>query len=229
MRGCCAIPQRPSSPSRSQAGPGPVLGRRAAVLHQKQAGEENDRNRYHIGLEERGGDFQPLDRAQHRNGGRDDAVAIEQRGADQARRHDPQVPFASTAGAAQRQRGKRKQSAFAAVVGAHDDEHVFHRDHQHQRPDDQRERAENGTLAQIAEINKRLADGVERRGADIAIDDAERGDRQARAGAQVKIALLRRRVQRQRVNSVGRHSTYAPRRHLAFTALIFHSDPQGSV
>jgi hypothetical protein len=41
------------------------------------------------------------------------------------------------------------------------------------------ESAENGGLAHVTEIHKRLADGIERRSADIAIDDAERCNRPA--------------------------------------------------
>ena len=111
--------------------------------------------------------------------------------------------------AAQHQRGQRQKPALAAVVGAHDDEDVFDRDDQHQRPDDQRERAEDRVLAQIAEIDERLAHGIERRGADIAVDDAERGDRQARTGAQPNFAPPRGRVEHQRWIRSARHSAYS--------------------
>ena len=44
--------------------------------------------------------------------------------------------------------------------------------------DDEQESAENGVLAHVTGIHKRLADGIERRSADIAIDDAKRRNRQ---------------------------------------------------
>ena len=77
------------------------------------------------------------------------------------------------------------------VVGAHDDEDVFDRNNQHQGPDDERKGAQDRLLAQIPEINERLADRVKRRGSDITVDDAERGDRQTRTSAQVEILLPR--------------------------------------
>jgi hypothetical protein len=49
-------------------------------------------------------------------------------------------------------------------------------------------------IAQIAEIDERLPNGVERRGADITIDDAERGNRQAGADAEAMIAPLAGRI-----------------------------------
>ena len=157
--------------------------RRSAALHQKQAGQQNDGNRNNVGVEKRRRDFQALHRAQHRDRGRDDAVAVKQRGADQARRHDPQISLMRRVGPAQHQGGQRQQPALAAVVGPHDDEDVFDHDDQHQGPNDERERAEDGVLAHVAEIDQRLPDGVERRSADIAEDDAERGERQARTSA----------------------------------------------
>jgi hypothetical protein len=117
-----------------------------------------------------------------------------ERSADEARRHDPQIPFAFAAGSAQDQRCKSEQPALATVVGPHDDEHVFNRDHQHESPDDQRERAQYGSLAEVTEIDQRLPDGVERGSADIAEYDAQGSECQARAGIQAKDMLLRRRL-----------------------------------
>ena len=51
-----------------------------------------------------------------------------------------------------------------------------------QRPDDQRQHAENPRRGDRGAIVEALLDGVERRGADIAIDDAQRRDRQVLAG-----------------------------------------------
>ena len=42
-----------------------------------------------------------------------------------------------------RQRHQRQDAALAAVVGAHDQHHVFHRDDQHERPEDQRQDAQD--------------------------------------------------------------------------------------
>jgi hypothetical protein len=139
-----------------------------------------------------------LDRTQHGNRGGDDPIAIEQRGANETRRHDHGVALLCPSGGAQHKCGQRQEAAFAAIVGAHDDEDVFDCYDQRQGPDDQRESTEDRVLAEIAEIDERLAHGIERRGADIAIDDAKRSDRQARACAQLELAPPRGRIEHQR-------------------------------
>ena len=59
----------------------------AAALHEKQRDEHGQPERDHIGLQRRRRDLQPLDRAEHRDRRRDDAVPIEQCGAEHARDH----------------------------------------------------------------------------------------------------------------------------------------------
>ena len=161
--------------------------RRSVALHQKQTGEENDRNRNNVGIKKRRRHFEALHRAQHRDRGSDDPVAVKQRGADQPRPHDPQVSLMCRVGPAQHQRGQRQQPALAAVVGPHDDEDVFDHDDQHQGPNDERERAENRVLTHVAEIDQRLPDGIERRRADVAEYDAECSECQARTGTEAKL------------------------------------------
>jgi len=46
------------------------------LLHQEQSGQHHDRDGNHITAKLRGYDIQALDGRQHRNGGRDHAVAI---------------------------------------------------------------------------------------------------------------------------------------------------------
>ena len=104
--------------------------RRPAALHQEEPDQQNERDRDHIGLEERRRDFQPLDGAQHRDRRGDDAVAVEQRGADEARRHDPDIALLRPPGGAQHQCGERQETALAAIVGVHDDKDVFDGDDQ---------------------------------------------------------------------------------------------------
>ena len=153
------MPQMPSSrqhgePHQHHRAEQPADRRGAAALHQEKADQQHQRDRYDIGVEQRGRDLQPFDRAQHRDRRGNDAVAVKQRGADQARRHDPQIAPAVAAGRAQHQRGQRQQPALAAVVGAHDDDDVFDRDDQHQRPDDQRQGAQDRVLAGVAEMRR---------------------------------------------------------------------------
>ena len=78
------------------------------------------------------------------------------------------------------QRQQRQDAALAVIVGAQDENDVFERHHQHQRPEDERDDAEDfgGCRAHgrwpLSATGKR----IERAGADIAEDDAERRQRQ---------------------------------------------------
>ncbi len=146
----------------------------APALHHEETHQQRDGDGDHVGIEERRRDLQPLDRAQHRDRRRDDAVAEEQGRAHQPGGQDQLVPAAALALAAQRQGGQRESAALAPVVGAHDDDDVFEGDDDGQRPGDQRERAEDAGLGHLAGTLEALLHGVEGRGPDIAVNDAER-------------------------------------------------------
>ena len=74
--------------------------RGAARLHGEQRDQDDDGERHDVGLEGRRRDLQALDRRQHRDRRRDDRIAVEQRGADdaeqdEARRAAPSARWAS--------------------------------------------------------------------------------------------------------------------------------------
>ena len=78
-----------------------------------------------------------------------------------------------------RQRHQRERAAFAVVVGAQQEEDVFQRDDERQRPEDQRQDAEDFGLVTAPPCcrgARRLAKGVERAGADVAVDDTDAPD-----------------------------------------------------
>ena len=83
-------------------------------------------------------DLEAFDRAEHRDCRRDHAVAIEQRGADQADDQQGGAPAAAWCVPDVEQRQQRHNAAFAVIVGAHDQDRVFERDDHDQRPQDQR-------------------------------------------------------------------------------------------
>ena len=148
----------------------------AERLGDEQADQDGDRQRQHVGFEGIGGDIQALDRAQHGDGGGDDAVAVDQRGAKQAGR-DQQAAAMQQAGLAGRpeQRHQRQNAALALVVGTHHHQAVLDGDGDDQRPDDQRQAAERHLRADLAAgIADHGLEGVERAGAEIAVDDAQR-------------------------------------------------------
>src|ERR1700687_3807606 len=79
------------------------------------------------------------------------------------------------------EREKGHDSALAPVVGAHDEDHVLEPHHDHERPEDRRHATEHvrwGERNPMFRIEGLLG-GVKRAGADVAIDDAERGKSQA--------------------------------------------------
>ncbi len=76
-----------------------------------------------------------------------------------------------------RQRHQRERAALAVVVGAQQDDDVFQRDDDDQRPEDQRQHAEHRARASACRRRRPRRppprEGVERAGADVAIDDAD--------------------------------------------------------
>ena len=85
------------------------------------------------------------------------------------------------------QRGERENAAFALVVGAQHERDVFQRHDQQQRVDDQRQHAEDVVVRRRHRVRaeETLAHRVQRAGADVAIDDAERGQGQRKETAAV--------------------------------------------
>ena len=85
--------------------------------------------------------------------------------------------------AAAHQGDERQDPALALVVGAQHEGDIFDRDDDRQRPEDQRQHAEHllGRGRRAAGRGmQRLAQRIDRAGADVAIDDAERAEHQQR-------------------------------------------------
>ena len=152
----------------------------ALLLDGEQADQDDDGERHHGGRQRRRVDLEAFEGAQDGNRRRDGAVAVEQRGADQADDQEPGAPGAGL-GVAGRQQGQQgDDAAFAVVVGAQDEQRVFDRDDQDQRPQDERDDAQHRVgrdRAAVAGGAGRLLQRIERAGADVAIDDAEGAQR----------------------------------------------------
>ncbi len=151
---------------------------RAEPLHREHHGENEQSQRHHIGLERWRDDIHALDRGKHRDCRRDDGVTKKQRCADDADAEDDRRARRETAA---RQRHQRQHAALAAVVRAQHEHNVFDGNDDRQRPDDQRQHAENiAALGDIAAGRSMqcLAKRIDRTGADVAIDHAERPQHQ---------------------------------------------------
>jgi hypothetical protein len=79
------------------------------------------------------------------------------------------------------QRHQRQRAALAVIVGPQQQQHVFRRDHNEQRPQDQRENAEHDGPRDRLSLRRRadsLAKGIKRRRSDVAKDHADTSQRQ---------------------------------------------------
>ena len=154
--------------------------RGALELDGEQPRQQRDRDRYDVGGEGGRGDVEPLDRRQHADRRRDHAVAEQQAG---PQHQPPQQHQRAALLVLERVKEavEREDAAFALVLRADDQQRVLDGDNQRDRPDRQRDRAEHGARRRrdLGGNGEDLVDGVERRGADVAIDDAERPDRQS--------------------------------------------------
>ena len=163
---------------------------RAVALDEKQDDEDDDRQRDHDAPHLGRIDLQPLDRAQDRNRRRDRAVAVEQGGADEADHDHGRAPFVALGAARADQREQRQNAAFAVVVGAHDEDRVFDRDDDDQRPEDQRHDAEHRFRRNLSVGTGGLrgdVERIERARADVAEDDAHARERRRRPRARAPL------------------------------------------
>jgi hypothetical protein len=155
---------------------------RPPALHREQRRQDRHRDRDHERPEARGRDVESLHRRQHRDRRRDDAVAVEQRRADDAQQSEHRATGDEVPRRTLDERRQRHDAALAVVVGAHDERDVLDRDDQGNRPEHERHHAidvrTRGTDHAAVQGEHGL-DRVERAGADVAEDDAEGGKRQA--------------------------------------------------
>ena len=80
----------------------------------------------------RGIELHTLDRAQHRDGGRDHPVAVKEGGSDQSEDKQQRPPTSCRGVADVEERQQGHDAALAAVVGAHDQDGVLERDDEDQ-------------------------------------------------------------------------------------------------
>ena len=129
--------------------------RRAARLERKQHDQDDDGQRHHEVVECRRGDVDAFDGGQDRQRRRNDGVAVEQRRADDAEQRDDAGGLADAPDRARSERHQRERAALAVVVGAQQDQHVFQRDDDDQRPQDQRHDAEHASARESSWLSDR--------------------------------------------------------------------------
>jgi hypothetical protein len=125
--------------------------------------------RYHL---------ETLHRAEHRNGRRYDAVAVQKGGADEAENDD--YLFAHLVLGAllllKNQCEESEDASFPAIVGAQDEDQILDADDENERPYDERQNSIDilGDRGESVFRLEALLKRVKRTRADIAVYDAER-------------------------------------------------------
>ena len=145
----------------------------------------SERQRHDEGREGRRHGRKALDGAHHRDRRRDDGVAVEQRQPDHGQQRDGMTDMARLA--VQPVGGERRQgehAALALVVGAHDQGDVLDGDGERHRPEQHRKHAQHmrGRRRHAGSVQERLAQGVDRAGADVAEHHSQRAHDQSGGG-----------------------------------------------
>ena len=98
-----------------------------------------------------------------------------------------------------RERHQRERAAFAVIVGPQHEDDVLDGHDDRQRPEDQRDEADDLGARQYPVFHdgaQRLAKRIDRAGSDIPVDDADRSDGQRKEGTLVVMRLGRQRAAR---------------------------------
>ena len=158
------------------------------ALHHEQQRQDGDPDRQHRLSELGSGDLQALHRREHRDGRRDQRVAVEQRRAQHAKgQRDRGEPGRGTGHAAD-QRGERHDAALTVVVGPQDEGHVLDRHDQRDRPEDQRDDPEHVARRRADRVvvdREHRLHRIERAGTDVTENDTERAEGEPEQAAAV--------------------------------------------
>ena len=145
----------------------------ALLLHREQRDKDHHGRRQHVALQVRRYEVQPLQCRHYRDCRRNRGIAVQQRRAAQTDEHDEGPPLVHPA----QKRHQGENATFAAIVERQGDSDVFQRDDDHQRPQDQRQRAEHCRRFRMraARHVKHGLERVERTSADVAKHHAKGG------------------------------------------------------
>jgi len=165
---------------------------RPRPLHREDADDDAQREGDDERARARGDDLEPLHRPEdgHRRG--DDAIAVEQGGAEERERDEDAALRPRGGFVADEQGEHREDPALPSVVGTEDEDDVLHADHEDQRPEHEGEDAvDSGRIGgeAVLRLAERLLHRVERARPDVPVDDAEGGERQDRESLPLGVAL----------------------------------------
>ena len=151
-----------------------------AALEEEQRDEDHGRDRHDVRPEDRCRDGKSFDGAQHRDSGRDDAVPVQERRTEDPQQDQHRVLALARRRDRRRECRERKDAPLPVIVGPQHEDEVLERDDDDQCPEDQRQDAEDVVVRRGDRVRalEALADRVERARADVAVNDAERGERE---------------------------------------------------
>ena len=149
------------------------------ALDGEQADQDRERDPHDVRLERIADDAEPFDGRDHRDRRGQHRVGVKKRCGEQRGHQQPSLRR-SRAEPPLNERVERQATPLALIVAAHDDEDVFDRDDEHERPEDQARDAVqicHDQIQVVARIERRL-ERVQWRRADVAKDDAKRAEGQ---------------------------------------------------
>jgi hypothetical protein len=145
------------------------------AVHHEQQRQDHNGERHHEVLERGCCQIETFNGRQHRDCRSDHGVAEEHRGANQPEQENKRGSSPQRPG---RERSQRECTTLPVVVRAQQQHDIFERDDNDQRPQDQRQHAEDGITRERPGCVDRLAKGVQRAGTDVAIDDPYTAERE---------------------------------------------------
>ena len=151
---------------------------RAAALKEEQPDQNDDAGRRDVLAEDGIDHHQPFDRSEDRDGWGQNAIGIEKGCAEQA--EDDDEPLRPSRHFGAHQRHQCQDAALAVVVRPDDVDVVLDGDDDHQGPENQRQHAKDigGRHEHTVRAVEALTDRVEGTRSDIAVDDAQRRERE---------------------------------------------------
>ena len=148
----------------------------AESLNHEKRDKNSGRDRHNVRLEGRGSYFQSFDGGKNRDRGRQDRVAVEQRCSKHANAEQCGPQSWPVTDRRCRESQQRHDAAFTAIVRTQYERHVFQRNYDHQQPEDRGDATDDVLRSQWDAVLwiERFLCGIERAGADIAVDDTQR-------------------------------------------------------
>ena len=149
-------------------------GTRAPALQREDPDENGNGQRDHVRFEDRRGDGEALDGAEHGDGGGDHPVSVEERGAEEPEEKEA-VGAPALCCRRHRQCHEREDASLTPVVRAQDEHQILDRDDENERPGGEGEDAEHVRRGRLDRVMAAEAfpERVQRARPDVPVDDPQ--------------------------------------------------------